>query len=49
MFFLDKSELEKKIRLLRKDLLIRGISEELRGWSYDQPPVEPSSKPLLRG
>jgi len=49
MFFVEKSELEKRLKLIRKELSVRGISEELRGWSYDQPPVEPVAKEIFFG
>ena len=39
--FLNLSEIERKVRVLRKNLKDLGISEELRGYSWDTPPVEP--------
>lgn len=37
MFFLEKTELERRFSLLRDELIQRGgISEELRGWSWNK-------------
>lgn len=47
MLFLDKLELDRRLRLLRRELGFKGVSEELRGWSFDSPPVEPPSRSLL--
>lgn len=41
MFFINRSVLDKRLKLLRGELQARGISEELRGWSWGEPPVEP--------
>lgn len=41
MFFLNKVELDKKFKILRTEYQKLGISEELRGWSWDSPPIEP--------
>ena len=49
MFFLDRLDLDRRFRLLRRELEARGISEELRGWSFDSPPVEPPSRSVLFG
>ncbi|MEM4482074.1 MAG: type I-A CRISPR-associated protein Cas4/Csa1 [Desulfurococcaceae archaeon] len=49
MFFLDKLDLDRRFRLLRKDLEVKGVSEELRGWCFDSPPVEPLSRSILFG
>lgn len=49
MFFLDRLDLDRRFRLLRKELAARGVSEELRGWSFDSPPVEPPSRSVLFG
>lgn len=49
MFFINKNDLEKRFRLLRKEISIKGISEELRGWNYDQPPIEPPIKEIFFG
>ncbi len=43
MFFLDRLDLDRRFRLLRKEIEARGISEDLRGWSFDSPPVQPPS------
>jgi len=32
---------------LRRELEVRGVGEELRGWSFDSPPVEPPSRSVL--
>jgi CRISPR-associated protein Csa1 len=47
MFFLNRSDLDKKFKQLRIELQSIGISDELRGWSWDEPPVGPSLKGLL--
>jgi CRISPR-associated protein Csa1 len=47
MFFLDRLDLDRRFRLLRREFEVRGISEELRGWSFDSPPVEPPSRLVL--
>jgi len=47
LFFLDKLDLDRRFRLLRKELEARGVSDELRGWSFDSPPVEPHSRSIL--
>ncbi|MDW8004956.1 MAG: type I-A CRISPR-associated protein Cas4/Csa1 [Thermofilaceae archaeon] len=49
MFFLDRLDLDRRFRLLRKELEVRGVSEELRGWSFDSPPIEPPSRSVLFG
>ena len=49
MFFLDRLDLDRRFRLLRRDLEVRGVSEELRGWCFDSPPVEPPSRSVLFG
>ncbi|WP_456328625.1 type I-A CRISPR-associated protein Cas4/Csa1 [Archaeoglobus sp.] len=46
MFFLDPIEVEKRIRKMRKCLEMFRISEELRGYNWDTPPVEPPSDNL---
>lgn len=47
MLFLDRLELDRRLRLLRRELGFKGVSEELRGWSFDSPPVEPPSRSVL--
>ena len=47
MFFLDRLDLDRRFRLLRRELDARSVSEELRGWSFDSPPVEPPSRSVL--
>jgi len=47
MFFLDRLDLDRRFRLLRRELESRGVGEELRGWSFDSPPVEPPSRSIL--
>ena len=49
MFFLNKADLDKRFKLLRAELQGLGISEELRGWSWQSPPVEPPIKEVLFG
>lgn len=44
MFFLNKVEIDKKFRLLRNEYQTFGISEELRGWNWNNPPIEPPIK-----
>jgi len=44
---LDRLDLDRRFRLLRRELEVRGVSEELRGWSFDSPPVEPPSRSVL--
>jgi CRISPR-associated protein Csa1 len=39
--FLSHGEIDKKIRVMRKNYAEFGISEELRGYSWETPPVEP--------
>jgi CRISPR/Cas system-associated exonuclease Cas4 (RecB family) len=39
MLFTDW-EVEKRIKVMRKELEKFGISEELRGYSWDSPPVD---------
>jgi CRISPR-associated protein Csa1 len=47
LFFLDRLDLDRRFRLLRGEFEGRGVSEELRGWSFDSPPVEPPSRSVL--
>jgi len=47
LFFLDRLDLDRRFKLLRKELEAKGVSEELRGWSFDSPPVEPPSRSVL--
>ncbi|MEM0172095.1 MAG: type I-A CRISPR-associated protein Cas4/Csa1 [Thermoproteota archaeon] len=49
MFFLNKADLNKRFKLLRTEFQSLGISEELRGWSWQSPPVEPPSRSLFFG
>ncbi|MCW1308334.1 MAG: type I-A CRISPR-associated protein Cas4/Csa1 [Candidatus Parvarchaeota archaeon] len=49
LFFLDRLDLDRRFRLLRRELDVRGVSEELRGWSFDSSPVEPPSRSALFG
>jgi CRISPR-associated protein Csa1 len=46
MFFLNPVDLDKRLRRLRLELQRVSISDELRGWSWDSPPVEPPLKSL---
>lgn len=41
MFFVDSLEIDKRIKAMRKELEKFGISEELRGYNWSSPPVEP--------
>ncbi|MEM2089411.1 MAG: type I-A CRISPR-associated protein Cas4/Csa1 [Thermoproteota archaeon] len=49
MFFLNKADLDKRFKILRADLQRLGVSEELRGWGWQSPPVEPPSRSLFFG
>ena len=49
LFFFDRLDLDRRFRLLRRELDVRGVSEELRGWCFDSPPVEPPSRSVLFG
>ncbi|MEM4727694.1 MAG: type I-A CRISPR-associated protein Cas4/Csa1 [Candidatus Bathyarchaeia archaeon] len=41
LFFLNRSDLDKRLRQLRLELQRVDITEELRGWSWASPPIEP--------
>ncbi len=49
MMFLDKVDVERKLKLLRQEILERSISEDLRGWNYDKPPIQPLFKHVKFG
>ena len=49
MLFLDKADMDKRFRVLRQELVERPISNELRGWSYETPPIKPLSTSLRFG
>ncbi|MEM2173311.1 MAG: CRISPR-associated protein Cas4, partial [Thermoproteota archaeon] len=49
MFFLDRSNLDKRVKILRVELQKLSISEDLRGWNWQSPPVEPPSRSLFFG
>jgi len=49
MFFLNKADLDKRFKLLRTELQNLGISEELRGWNWQSPPVEPPVRSMFFG
>ena len=49
MLLIDRADVDRRLKLLRLELAQRSISEELRGWSYDRPPVEPFSRSILFG
>ncbi|MGC8912011.1 MAG: type I-A CRISPR-associated protein Cas4/Csa1 [Nitrososphaeria archaeon] len=49
MLMLDKSEVDKRLKLLRDELAQKPTSEELRGWNYDRPPVQPLSQSIRFG
>ena len=41
--------MDKRFRVLRQELVERPISNELRGWSYETPPIKPLSTSLRFG
>ena len=47
MFFIDRLDLDRRFRILRRTFTARGISEELRGWSFEEPPVQPPGEAHL--
>ncbi|MCS7138999.1 MAG: type I-A CRISPR-associated protein Cas4/Csa1 [Crenarchaeota archaeon] len=49
MFFLSKADLDKKFKILRAEFQKLGVSDELRGWNWQEPPVEPPSRSLFFG
>ncbi|MBO3800622.1 MAG: type I-A CRISPR-associated protein Cas4/Csa1 [Candidatus Brockarchaeota archaeon] len=49
MFFLNRIDLDKRFKILRADLQSLGISEELRGWNWQSPPIEPPSRSMFFG
>jgi len=49
MFFLDKADLDKRFKILRNELQNLDISEELRGWSWQSPPIEPPARDIFFG
>ena len=49
MLFLDRADMDKRFRILRQELSERPISNELRGWSYEAPPIKPLSTSLKLG
>lgn len=49
MLILDKSDVDKRLKLLRQELYQRPVSEELRGWNYDKPPIQPFSENIKFG
>lgn len=49
MLFLDKADMDKRFRVLRQELCERPISNDLRGWGYESPPVKPLSTSLRFG
>ncbi|WEU40295.1 MAG: type I-A CRISPR-associated protein Cas4/Csa1 [Candidatus Odinarchaeum yellowstonii] len=49
MLILDKADIDKRIKLLRQELYQRPISDELRGWNYDKPPIQPFSETIRFG
>jgi len=49
MFFLNRIDLDKKFKILRSEFQKLGVSEELRGWSWQSSPVEPPSRNLFFG
>ncbi|MEM3786309.1 MAG: type I-A CRISPR-associated protein Cas4/Csa1 [Nitrososphaeria archaeon] len=49
MLILEKSDVDKRLKLLRDEFSQRPTSEELRGWNYDSPPVQPFSHSIKFG
>jgi CRISPR-associated protein Csa1 len=49
MFFLNKIELDRKFKILRSEYQKLGISEELRGWNWNNPPIEPPIRDITVG
>ena len=49
MLFLDRADMDKRFRVLRQELSQRPISDDLRGWSFEKPPVKPISTTLRFG
>ena len=49
MFFISKAELDRRLKQMRIELDRKGISDELRGWFWHTPPVEPPSREVLLG
>jgi len=49
LYFLDRVEINRRLVELRNIYTSTGISEELRGWSWDRPPVQPLSRKYLLG
>jgi CRISPR-associated protein Csa1 len=49
LFFLSTLEVNKWIVNLRQGLNANGISDDLRGWSWDRPPVQPPLRSALLG
>lgn len=47
MFFIDRLDLDRRFRVLRRTFAARGINEELRGWSFEEPPVQPPGEAHL--
>ena len=47
MFFVNKADLDKRVRLMRGRLREVGVSDDLRGWSWDRPPVGPPYGDIL--
>lgn len=47
MFFVSKAEFDKRTRLMRARLREVSISDELRGWSWDKPPIAPPYEDVL--
>ncbi|MEM3526443.1 MAG: type I-A CRISPR-associated protein Cas4/Csa1, partial [Candidatus Jordarchaeaceae archaeon] len=41
--------MDKRFKLLRTEFQSLGISEELRGWNWQSPPVEPPSRSIFSG
>ncbi|MEM3404132.1 MAG: type I-A CRISPR-associated protein Cas4/Csa1 [Nitrososphaeria archaeon] len=49
MLLLDKTDVDRKLKLLRQEITERGIVDELRGWNYDKPPLQPLSRSVKFG
>ncbi|MGQ9782287.1 MAG: type I-A CRISPR-associated protein Cas4/Csa1, partial [Nitrososphaeria archaeon] len=49
VLLLDKTDIDRKLKLLRQEIGERAIVDELRGWNYDKPPLQPLSRSIKFG
>ena len=49
MLLLDKADVDRKLKLLRQEFTEKATIEELRGWNYDKPPIQPLSRSIKFG